>query len=178
VNTRRNTIRNTILGFTRQARITAYKEKGSHGSDRTRPADILMKPFGDFRSPVDSYGCFGERASRLVGLLAKNFSTEENTSNSLCQLVPFIYGSIQITLKREQGKAILGRGQRFSRWANRHNPILPQSPSLQLPSPPIAIPHQIPLDRNHPRVPSRAPNFGRPCEKPLVRLRQYSSFPF
>ena len=51
VNTRHNTIRNTILGFTRQARITAYKEKGSHGSDRTRPADILMNPFGDLRSP-------------------------------------------------------------------------------------------------------------------------------
>ena len=32
VNTRHNTIRNTILAFTRQARITAYKEKGSHGS--------------------------------------------------------------------------------------------------------------------------------------------------
>ena len=190
VNTRHNTIRNTILGFTRQARITAYKEKGSHGSDRTRPADILMNPFGDLRSPqavdvtivspltienlnsgagnkggmkgavaraeekkitlntpacsrlgwdvwpfaVDSYGCFGEQASRLVGLLAKNISIEENNSNSLCQLVPFIYGSIQIALKREQGKAILGRGQRFSRWANRHNSILPQSPPVQLPS--------------------------------------------
>jgi len=83
---------------------------------------------------VDSYGCFGEQASRLVGLLAKYISIEENNSKSLCQLVPFIYGSIQIALKREQGKAILGRGQRFSRWANRHNSILPQSPPVQLPS--------------------------------------------
>jgi hypothetical protein len=73
-------------------------------------------------------------ATLLVGLLARNISIEENTSNSLCQLVTFIYGSIQIALKREQGKAILGRGQRFSRWANRHN----GHPSC--PQPPIAIP--------------------------------------
>jgi hypothetical protein len=60
VNTRHNTIRNTILGFTRQARITAHKEKGSHGSDRTPtgPADVqasftaaARNPFGDLRSP-------------------------------------------------------------------------------------------------------------------------------
>jgi hypothetical protein len=55
INTRHNAIRNTILAFTRQARITAYKEKGSHGSDRTRPADILMQPFGDLRSPQAIY---------------------------------------------------------------------------------------------------------------------------
>jgi hypothetical protein len=70
----------------------------------------LVWPFA-----VDSYGCFGEKASRLVGLLAKNISIEENTSHPLCQLVPFIYGSIKIALKTEQGKAILGRGQRFPR---------------------------------------------------------------
>jgi hypothetical protein len=29
----------------------------------------------------------------------------------------------------------------------------------------------------HPRVPSRAPRFGRHCERPLVRIRQYSSLP-
>jgi hypothetical protein len=28
---------------------------------------------------VDSYRCFGEKASRLVDLLAKNISIEENT---------------------------------------------------------------------------------------------------
>jgi hypothetical protein len=51
---------------------------------------------------VDSYGRFGERPSRLVGLLANNISIEDNSTNSLCQLVPFMYDSIQIALKREK----------------------------------------------------------------------------
>ncbi len=45
-----NTICNTILGLTRQVRITAYKEKGSHGSGRIYPVDILMNPFGDLQA--------------------------------------------------------------------------------------------------------------------------------
>jgi hypothetical protein len=58
---------------------------------------------------IDSNGCFGEKAaSKLIGLSAKTSGpTEENTSNPLCQLVPYIYGSIQMALKREQAKAIL-----------------------------------------------------------------------
>jgi hypothetical protein len=42
-----------------------------------------VRPFA-----VDSYGCFGEKASRLVGLLAKNISIEENTQTHSVNLFP------------------------------------------------------------------------------------------
>jgi len=134
---------------------------------------------------VDSYGCFGEKANRLVGLLAKNISIEENTAHPLCQLVPFIYGSIQIALKREQGKAILGRGQRFPRWANRHNSILPQSTPPQLPlvtnsntspntpgSQSASVNTQPSIDPSNVIVPN--PNINRPYGKCYRALELYA----
>jgi hypothetical protein len=134
---------------------------------------------------VDSYGCFGKKASRLVGMLAKNISIEENTAHPLYQLVPFIYGSIQIALKREQGKAILGRGQRFLRWANRHNSILPQSTPPQLPlvtnsntspntpgSQSASVNTQPSIDPSNVIVPN--PNIKRPYSKCYRALELYA----